>query len=281
MPVEEIDFFVFEGDGINLYFMSSLFSLSPCMSSDILESSQENELTSSLSVLSPADADSFLSEEKWLNSPIFPNSSKNEEPESPAWLNSLKNEPNSPMSPLDLSNDEPKTPMNSESDYSADSPFSSRSVSPMSVEQASSIPQSEIKQGEIKQGSIDLLDCQDLLDFSRIMSKLEERAEFIDKIRHGLQRTENSAADIQLPYPVKSEINKRVMLAVLYQRMAKTIRKLDLNEYAIVVPPAVRDASRFLNQGFHPVGVTAWKVGEFSYDTNSSMWSPYHPRFSR
>lgn len=263
MPVEEIDFFVFEGDEINLYFMSSLFSLSPCMSSDILESSQENELTSSLSVLSPADADSFLSEEKWLNSPIFPNSSKNEEPKTP-------------MSPLDLSNDEPQTPMNSESDYSADSPFSSRSVSPISIEQASSIPQSEIKQS-----STDLLDCQDLLDFSRIMSKLEERAEFIDKIRHGLQRTENSAADIQLPYPVKSEINKRVMLAVLYQRMAKTIRKLDLNEYAIVVPPAVRDASRFLNQGFHPVGVTAWKVGEFSYDTNSSMWFPYHPRFSR
>jgi hypothetical protein len=276
MSVEEIDFFLFERDGINLYFMSSLFSLSPCMSRDILESSQENELTSFLSVLSPVDADSFLSEEKWLNSPVFPNSSKNEELESPTWLNS-KDKPNSPMSPLDLLNDEPQTPTNSESDYSAESPLiSNRSVSPISVEQ-----ESPAVQNDTKQNSTDLLDCQDLLDFSRIMSKLEERAGFIDKIRHGLLRTESSAVDIQLPYPVNAEINKRVMLAALYQRMAKTIRKLDLNEYAIVVPPAVRDASRFLNQGFHPVGVTAWKVGEFSYDTNSSMWSPYHPRFSR
>lgn len=269
--MEEIDFFLFEKIEINLYFMSSsLFSLSSCMSRDTPEPSQENlKLTPS-----PTDADSFFGDDKWLNS------SKNEEPESPTWLNSpifpgpSKNE--EPMSPLDLSSSEPKTPMNSESDYSVDSPLiSNRSASPISTGRTSPA------RSEVNQNCTDLLDCQDLLDFSRIMSKLEQRAEFIDKIRNGLQRTENSTANIQLPSSLKTEISKRVMLAALYQRLAKTIRKLDLNEYAIVVPPAVRDASRFLNQGFHPVGVTGWQVGEFSYDTNSSMWSPYHPRFSR
>lgn len=182
------------------------------------------------------------------------------------------------ISPLDLNDTESKTPLINTPIHSVDSPLIQSTTSVQTIPMTE---QTELSQASNTNHSLDLLDCQDLVDLSRIMAKLEGRAELIDKLRLGLERAENSSSNIQIPSPLKSEINKRVMLAAIYQKLAKTIRKLGFNDYDIVVPPAVRDAAHFLNQGFRPVGLTGWEVGEFHYETPSGLWYPYHPRFSR
>jgi hypothetical protein len=247
---------------------------------------------SSNSDASPSPMDDFFNDVREL-SPIFPDSREEDTP---------------PMSPLDLNAgfDEVKTP---ETNHSQSSPVISPLISSRSKASINTFEPNETKSNFLE-GSrersipenapavidpvIDLLDSQDLVDFSRILYKLETRAEYIEKVHVGLQRrgsacpfnpslisqgARGNEVPPQFPSPFKAEVNKRVMLATLYQRMAKTFRKLGLNEYSIVVPPAVRDAAHFLNLGFHPVGTTAWRVGNFHYDTCSNMWSPFHPRF--
>jgi len=195
-----------------------------------------------------------------------------------------------PMSPLNL-NDvdsvsflEEKTPMNISPNRLFNSPRSSYHSTklelPTSPEFASHTLHSEIKKtdDQVPQPfSVPLLDCEDLVEFHRIMGKLQGRAQISSDVHRSLSRTDNSLTNTQSSF--KAKINERIMLAALYQGLAKTIRKLGFNEYSIVVPPTVREASYHLNQGFRPVGVSAWQVGKFRYNTTSGLWTPHHPKF--
>ena len=210
---------------------------------------------------------------------------------SPGFSPSENEEKTPPMSPLDL-NDvdsvlclEEKTPVNISPNRLFNSPRSSyhstKLEPPTSPEFASHTLHLETKKIENDQVprpfSVPLLDCEDLVEFHRIMGKLQGRAQISGDVHRSLSRTDNSLTDTQSSFNAK--INERIMLAALYQGLAKTIRKLGFNEYAIVVPPTVREASYYLNRGFHPVGVSAWQVGKFRYHTTSGLWTPHHPKF--
>lgn len=197
----------------------------------------------------------------------------------PDFLHSFPmTEESTPMSPLDLNDslpaDEVKTPLILPA-HSINSPMISSSfLSLSSVKRETSIPiqnreretEIDLKEEDKKTSdSLDLLDLHDYLNFYAIMDKLQSRAKMFDASSQGRYRT---------------EVNNRVTLAALYQGMAQTIRKLGINEYAIVVPPTVREAAHYFNLGFHPIGTSSWRVGNFKYDTTTRMWFPHHPKFS-
>lgn len=234
--------------------------------SDQMGSHNINNSANSVETINGFGSPSQFVRDEWQPSPDFLYSSPGTDEKIP------------PMSPLNLNDhilDETRTPMNTVPIHSVESPL-------ISHHRSCSMTEPEIEKPEASQNlNIPLLDCQDLIEFQRIMDKLKSRAEMVDRVRYSFARTENSLADVRLPSPFKAEVNKRVMLAALYQGMAKTIRTLGLNEYAIVVPPTVREAARYLNSGFHPVGVNVWQVGKFRYDTSSRVWTPHHPKFSR
>jgi hypothetical protein len=114
----------------------------------------------------------------------------------------------------------------------------------------------------------DYLDTDTLIHLNDSLTALEQRVSdaFKSEVDFSPLRSFRSG-------PSGKTVQKaRHSLAVLYKRLARTIRRLGFNEHAIVVPDEVRFRSQEDGLPYTPVEAENWRVGDALYDTRAGVW---------